>query len=129
MTREQLNKLHELTENIKKQKDIASDLLRTAQDRFGGNKHKLVRDGQEVEIEEKILWLEVFHLGTSCEAGKILAKEHPEVFEAYGKESELAIELKKFCITELGFDNTAMTISDYLKTTEAMFKLLLEESK
>ncbi|HBT75062.1 TPA: hypothetical protein DEB29_03620 [Candidatus Wolfebacteria bacterium] len=127
ITRENLNKLHELTEAVNTAKENASELLRTAQDRFKDKTHKIDREGKEIEIAEKTMWLEVFHLGPACESGKILQKEYPEVFEAYQAQEVASLELKKFCISEIGVDYTQLTLSDYLRLTESLFSLLLNE--
>jgi len=127
MNREQLTKLYELTDEVKNQKEVASELLRTAKDRFGHVKQKLERDGKEIEVTEKVLWDEVYYLGFQCQAGKILDKLHPEVLEAYRKQDVMADELKKFTIIEFGIDFTQLTISDYLKMTEGLFNIMLEE--
>jgi hypothetical protein len=129
MNRETLNELHRLTEEVRTATDVASEQMRIVKDRFADKTHKLVREGKEIELTEKVLWDEVFYLGVNCEAGKLLQKEHPEVFEAYKKQDETANTLKKFCVTELGVDYTKLTLSDYLKITEGLFSLLIEESK
>lgn len=126
-TRETLNEVQRLTAEIKSTKEHASELLRVAQDRFGHRKHKFTREGKEVEITEKTLWNEVWYL--IPETTKFMRGLHPEVFEAYDKQDAAANELKKFCLLEMGFDFTAMTIGDYLKMTEGLFNLLLEEKK
>lgn len=126
-TRENLARLHELTDKVNAAKDEASELLRTAQDRFGHVKHKLTRQGKEVEIKEKTLWDEVFYLGVQSDAGKVLERAHPEVFEAYKRQNETADELKKFCIVEFGLDYTQMTLSGYMKMTESLLTLMLDE--
>jgi hypothetical protein len=126
-TRESLDKLHELTAAVNSAKEQASELLRTAQDRYNTKVHKLTRDGKEVELTEKVLWDEVFYLGPACESGTVLKREHPEVFEAYKRQDDTANELKRFCIVELGIDYTQLTLSDYLRATEGMFDLLMAE--
>ncbi len=126
-TRENLDKLKSLTKAVNDAKDYASELLRTAQDRFKQNTHKLMREGKEITLTEKVLWDEVFYLGVASQAGEILTKVHPEVFDAYKKQDEAAAELKKFTITELGVDYTQMSLSDYLTLTESIFDLLMGE--
>lgn len=128
MNRKQLDKLHELSDGIKKQNDEASELLRVAQDRHGDRTHKLTRDGKEVEVKEKTLWDEVWHLGTVCEAANVLRKEHPEVFEAYTKAAALSAELERYCMAEFGLNFKAMSLSDYLRMTESLYGLLMTES-
>jgi len=127
ITRNKLKELYALTDKVNEAKEFASELVKTAQDRFNNKKHKLLRDGKEIEITEKILWDEVYYIGPASQAGQILTKEHPEVFEAFKKQEEIADELKKYCITELGVDYTAMTLSGYIKLTEQMLTMLLDE--
>lgn len=127
ITRNKLQTLKELTKNVGEAKEIASESLRTAQDRFKDVKHKMDREGKEIEITEKVMWDEVFYIGPECQSGKILKELHPEVFAAYGRQEECAEELKKFCILELGVDYTALTISDYLTMTEQLFDMMLAE--
>lgn len=128
-TRETIIELRALTQKVADAKEHASELLRIAQDRHNDKVHTLVREGKEIQLKEKTLWDEVFYLGTGSQAGKILAKEHPEVFEAYKAQDVAADELKKFCILELGVDYTHMTLSDYLHLTETMFAFMLKEYK
>jgi len=126
----QRNSFKELEKRVAKVTDAeekASELLRTAQDRFGLREHSFSRDGKEVTVTEKILWEEVFYLGEGSQAGEILTEKHPQVFAAYEEQSQAAEELKKFCITELGIDYTKMTIADYLRMTEGVVNLILEE--
>jgi hypothetical protein len=127
MERKQLEQLHILTEQVERQQELASELLRTAQDRHNHEVHKLMRDGAEIELQEKVLWDETFYLGKDCEAGKLLASLHPEVFEAYIKQDDYALELKKFCIMELGVDYSKLSLSDYLRLTEALIDLKISE--
>lgn len=125
--RQTLTKLHELTQKMEEAKELASEALRTAQDRFKDVKHKIQREGKEIEITEKVMWDEVFYIGPECQSGKFLRKIHPEVFEAYGRQEECADAMKKFCILELEVDYTAMTLSNYLKMTEQLFEMMLAE--
>ena len=125
--RETLAKLHELTNTVRETEEIASETLRTAQDRFKDVKHPVEREGKTIELTEKILWDEVFYLGVGCQAAKILKGIHPEVFEAFAKQDEAASELKKFCIVELGVDYTKLTLSDYLVMTEQLVEVMLQE--
>lgn len=129
ITRENINELKNITSKIEEAKELSSELLRTAQDRFNHVTHKMMRDGKEVEIKEKTLWDEVFYLGVASQAGQILERAHPEVFASYKEQERLAQELKKYGITEIGFDPTQMSLANYLDMSEALFKIMLEESK
>lgn len=127
---EKLEKLHQLTADVQKYAEIASEQKKTATARTGDRKHKVKRpDGSMSTLTENIMWEEVYLLGENSESGKILTKRYPEVFEAFAKQQQNADELKKFCMLEFGIDYTRMTISDYLKLTEAMFEYLLEKNK
>ena len=126
-TREKLDKLYKLQDNTTKAKEHASELMRIAKDRYNDREHTITREGKEIKIKESVMWYEVFQIGVASQSGKFLAKKHPQVFEAYKKQDKNAEELKKFCIVELEVDYTQMTISDYTKLTEGMFKLMLKE--
>ncbi len=129
LTREKLQKLNELTGAVDSLKELSSELLRTAQDRFNHRLQKIEREGKEIEVKEKVLWDEVWHLGDNCPAGRVLAGLHPEVFEKFVELDKASEELKKFCIVELGVDYTQMTLKNYLDLTKDMFELLLSEQK
>lgn len=126
-TRDTLKQLHELTKKVNDAKELASELLRTAKDRYGDRLQKFEREGKEIEVKENVLWDEVFYLGPVSQAGQILGKEHPEVFQAYADQETAAGNLKKFTVLELGVDYTALSLSDYLAMTEQLVELMLGE--
>lgn len=125
LTREKLDAFHQLNEEVKRAEEIASESLRTAQDRFKHRTHKLQRAGKEIEINEKTLWDEVFYLGEDSEAGAILTKLHPQVFANYATQNAAAAKYKAFGLTQLGIDPARMTMSDQLKMVEAMVEFKL----
>ncbi len=127
LTRQKIHKLHALTAEVTKSNNLVSELARTAQDRYNHVEEKVERDGKVQKIKRKILWDEVFYLGAGCQAAKILKGYHPEVFEALDAQNKAADELRKFTIAELDLDYTAMKLSDYVKITEALVDLMLEE--
>ncbi|RKZ11058.1 hypothetical protein DRQ25_00940 [Candidatus Fermentibacteria bacterium] len=129
ITREKIDHIHVLMDSIKEASELASELLRTAQDRGNDIKHKMNREGQEIEITEKVMWEEVFYHpnGPSCQSGKILSKKYPELFKAYADQEKLADELNKYCITEIGIDYRKMSLSDYMKITDGIFDLKMKE--
>ena len=131
ITRPKILKLKELTEEVQTTLELASELLKTAQDRAGHKKHKVTRGGKTHEVPESALWEEVFQLNLAGakEATTILNKEHPEVFEAFKKQNEAADELKAFSMRELGVDHTRMTLSAYIQITEGMISLMMRELK
>lgn len=127
ITRESIKALRDTSDDLRAQKELASELLRTAQDRFGHQEVEIERDGKTIALTEKVLWEEVFLMGTSCQAGTILKKAHPEVFEAFEDQDRKAGKLKEISVKELGVDYTQMTLSDYVALMEGMFALLLSE--
>lgn len=129
ITRETLTRLYLLDDAVKHETEIVSELIRTAQDRFGTRTHKIERAGKTIDITEKVLWEETYHLGAGCEAGKILKKEHPEVFSAISRQDFAAKELKVFCATELGLDFTRATLADYLRLMEGVFDMAVKEGR
>lgn len=127
LTREAIIKIHEMSEAVNKQVDYASELLRTAQDRFGTTTETFERDGKEITVERNVLWQEVFYLGHQCQAAEILKKYHQDVFDAYAAQAKLADDMKVYCVTTLGVDYTKMTLSDYIKVTEEVVRLVVAE--
>jgi len=125
LTQEKINTLFEISDRVEEQEELASEILRTVQDQCGHKKHKFERDGQEVELTENILWQEVWHLGKDCQAGKILQKEHPELFEAYEKQNKYAEELQTFAMVNFGMDYKKMTLANYVSLINSLidFKL------
>lgn len=128
LTREAILKIHEMSEAVNKQVDFASELLRTAQDRFGTTTETFEREGKEITVERNVLWQEVFYLGHNCQAAEILKKSHQDVFDAYQHQAKLAEDMKHYCITVLGVDYTKMTLSDYIRVTEEVIKLNMAEA-
>lgn len=129
-TREIITKYHALNDSYIEALNLASELLRVAQDRYGERTHKLIRSGREIELTEKVMWDEVFYTGnTECDSGKRLKSLHPDVFAAYEKEKKYAEQLKHYALTELGVDTNKMTLSEYLRVTEELIDLKLRESK
>lgn len=129
ITGEKLTKLNELTDDIIKKENLASELLRTAQDRFNHVEEELERDGKKIKLTRNTLWQEVFYMGNACQAAEILKKYHQDVFDAYRAQEIAADELKKFCIVELGIDFTKMRIRDYMMLTQGMFEYLYAQKK
>jgi hypothetical protein len=136
LTRERVNKLHELNDEVIKAESVASEILRTAQDQTGHVEHELDREDpktgetKRIKLSEKILWEEVFYLGgTGHAAANILRKEHPEVFDAYKTQEDAAKKLQEHVRAEMEIDIKKMRISDYVRLTEAMIDLKLEERK
>jgi len=127
ITKQKIEKLHKLTDEVKHFEFIASENLKTAKDRHGNNRVKLERNGKKIELAEKILWEEVFHLGEDSQAGKILKKKYKKVFNLYEKQKDKVKELKNFITKEFGIDFTKITVSDYVKLTEAIIEYKLDK--
>lgn len=127
VTLEKIEKLHELTRATDAAKNVASELLRVAQDRHNNDKHKLEREGKEIELTEKVLWQEVFYIGRDSQAGQVLRKKHQDVFDAYTDQNVKAEELNKFVMQSFGLDYKHMAISDYFNMIEAIVDFKLKE--
>jgi hypothetical protein len=125
LSRELLDNFHELSQKVKDLDEIASEGMRTVKDRFQHRTHKLIREGKEIELTEKTLWDEVFYLGEDSQAGEILKKLHPQVFENYRLMNIAAENYKKFSIVEMGVDASRMNMSDQMKMVEAMVEFKL----
>lgn len=126
---EKINKVHQLYSELDQLKEVASELLRTAQDRFQDNEVEIERGGNLIKVREKDLWEEIFQLGRKCQAGEVLNAQHPEVFEAYDKEAEKALELKQYLIAEFGIDYQKIKVSDIFKLVEAVVDYKLSQPK
>lgn len=133
LKRETIQKLHELTNSVATAEAHASELLRTAQDRYNHVEHEVEREDpksgerRKVTVSRKVLWDEVFYLGTGSDAATILKAEHPEVFDAYKVQETAAGDLQRFVVAEMGMDMKKMRVSDYVKLTEAIVDLRLDE--
>jgi len=126
--RETIKELHHLTDKVREAESVASEILRTAQDRFNHVEETFKREGKTITVTRKVLWDEVFLLGADRnQAAEILRKHHPEVFNAYKVQEDSAKALQDFVSVEMGISMKAMRISDYVALTEAMIDLKLSE--
>ena len=101
-----LNKIRELTADIDKKNELASELMRVAKDRFGETTVSIERkvkgsDNKFIQAKQNDLWQEVYQLGTESQAGKVLKEKHPAVFAAFEGANELVKELNTIAIMEL----------------------------
>ena len=124
-----LKQISKLTVEDERLADLASELLKTAKDQNGEKKHEVTRGGKKVMAEEKHLWTEVMHLGVDCEAGKILAKKHPEVFKAYKKQGENASKMQEFILKNFMVDFKQMKFTDHIKLITGMFDYRFDNYK
>lgn len=127
ITREKIQKVQQLTDIVGQKEMVASDLLRTAQDRFGAEMETFERNGKEITIDRKTMWQEVFYAGLDSDSAKILTERHPEVFAAFHEQQVAADELKAYLMADLMIDMSHMKISDYLNMTVATFEMLMAE--
>lgn len=127
ITREKVNELNILVAEERLKGELASELLRTAQDRYGEEKVSRTRDGETEEVRQKYLWEEVFLQAKDGTAVDVLKALHPQVFEAYEAQNKAGDALHKFVHTELGFDYRQMRISSYIELCEAIFDMKMAE--
>ena len=101
-----LGKIRELTADIDKKNELASELMRVAKDRFGETTVSIERkvkgsDNKFIQAKQNDLWQEVYQLGTESQAGKVLREKHPAVFVAFDESNKLVKELNTISIMEL----------------------------
>lgn len=106
----QIKELNNLLKEKVLVNEALSDNLKTEQDRYGANEIELERGGKKVKITEKILWQEVFYGGKTSEAGKILSKKYPVIFELQTKSEELDKKINNFTMVNWGFFYNQMTL-------------------
>jgi len=114
-----ISKLKKFEKESDELKATASDLLAGAKETQEAE-HDIEREGKKITVTEKDLWEEVFRLGQKCQAGEILQKEYPQVFEAYEKQAAKTKEIDEFFITEFGFQFRQITPSRLIKFVEAI---------
>lgn len=103
ITYSQIKELKTLYKEYKKVSELISELKKTYQDRYGMNLVKLTRDGKEIELEENVLWTEIFHGGIETQAGKIMSEKYPELFENFKKQAVILDKLNLFTAKNWGF--------------------------
>jgi uncharacterized protein YaaN involved in tellurite resistance len=114
-----ISKLKKLEKELEELKSTASDLLAGAKTTKEAE-HEIERDGEKITVTEKDLWEEVFRLGKNCQAGELLQKEYPQVFEAYEKQEAKAKEIDELFVKEFGFQFAKITPSRLIKFVEAI---------
>lgn len=121
-----LEKIRELSDEIDKKSQIASEQLRVAKDRFGETQLTVERKikGSKnafVQAKQNDLWQEVFQLGKECQAGKLLREKHPKVFEAYDEVDNITKEFNTLAIMELGIQGyQKISLKDIVNLAEAI---------
>jgi len=101
-----LSRVRELSAEIDKKNNIASELMKVAKDRFGETSLSVERktkgsSNKFVQAKQNDLWQEVYQLGTESQAGKVLKEKHPAVFVAFKSANESVKELNTIAIMEL----------------------------
>jgi len=122
ITKSKLKKLASLMVDQEEKGELMSELIKTAKDRYSLRKHEVERDGKKIMAEEKHLWDELYILGEDSEAGKILKKSHPEVFEALKENNESSKKLQEFISMGFAIDIKAMKFTDYVKLIGSLFE-------
>lgn len=122
LTKEILDELFKLYEELDKYRELHSEQLKTVQDQFKDRKVSLERDGKTIEVTEKTLWDEIRFLGIESQAGQALKERYPDVFASFERFQKLAKEAEIFVLKYMGFDYTQMTLSNYVKLTLALIE-------
>jgi hypothetical protein len=121
-----LNKVRELSDEIEKKSQLASELMRVAKDRFGETSISIERkikgsDIKFVQAKQNDLWQEVFQLGKESQAGKTLREKHPQVFEAYDEVDKITREFNTLATMELGIQGyQRISLKDIVNLAEGI---------
>jgi hypothetical protein len=122
ITQKQIKELRKLQNEQFEIAVIVSDKINQNKRAGGENLIEVERNNEKLQVREKILWEEVFHLGPDCQAGEILKKKYPDTFELAIKQNEGADMLHGFSIKNFGFDYTQMRLIDLIDLIEAIFR-------
>lgn len=122
ITYNKIKGLKEIYKDLNLAKEILSENIKVAKDRYGDRIVALERDGKQIELKEKVLWEEVFLMGAECQAGEILKGKYPEVFEASKRENALASQLNSYCFENFGFFFSQITLTDLIDIILALIK-------
>jgi hypothetical protein len=117
LTKEILDELFKLYDELDKYHELHSEQLKTVQDQFGSRKVSFERDGKVIEVAERTLWEEVRHLGIKSQAGEILKQRYPDVFDSFEKFEKCKEDTRIFVLKYMGLNFTQMTLGDYIKLT------------
>jgi hypothetical protein len=127
ITKEKLDGLFKMADEVKAMDDVTSEQVRTAKAQNSERTHKFTREGKEVEIPEKVLWEEMYYLGKDSEAGNKMRETYPEMFEQVDKQNKIVQHLKMYIMGNFGVDYTAMTFTDWLRIMEALIDYKAEK--
>ena len=127
ITREKIETVYRLVDELTVQKEVASEAIKEAQRHWGNPVLIKRKDGTEQEVTEKMLWDEVWSLGSDCDAGHFLKSKYPLPFQHSDVANAKARELSTYTLAELGIDAQAVRVSDILRLTEAMVEYKLNE--
>lgn len=125
ITYSQIKELKSLYKEHKKVSELVSELKKTYQDRYGKELIKLKRDGKEIELEENVLWTEIFHGGIETQAGEIMSKKYPELFDNFKKQAEILDKLNLFTAKNWGFFFQQMSLVILIDLVLALIKYQL----
>ena len=84
---------------------------------------KWVKNGKEIECEEKHLWDETYMVGEGCDAYKTLANKYPEAFEAVKKQQSKVLEMNNYTVKNLGLRFNQVSIAEIIVLIEAVMDL------
>lgn len=128
ITKKQLDELYKKYDELDEQRQKASEMLRTAQDRFGETEIEIEREGRKISVPQKFLWKEVMENGKKCQAAEALKEKHPGVFESYDKEEQLAKEVNNLIFQNFGIaSHQQVSLRDILGLIDTMMDYKLKE--
>jgi hypothetical protein len=124
ITKENIQKLEEFYKQINDSKATLDSEYSNAYEGSNERKQKIMRkiDGKDIEVEapEDKLWYEVQNLSVNCDAGLVLNKIYPKVFEAVETHEKAVAELNAYCIKEIGIDPLKLSLLDIIKIVDGI---------
>lgn len=127
ITKQKLEEVRRLSATHKEAQELASELLRTAQDRFNDKQiivkaddeqsqpEERLRRSVDTEMTEKVAWDEVWTLGLTSKAGQALREKYPKVFEAFEDAHKKSEEYHRYVLDNFGVDFRNMEFIDILE--------------
>lgn len=115
---EKIETIHQLDAELKELLEQESNEYKKVID-VKDQKLTITRNGKEVEVTKGEL-LEEVRIAQSEEATAYLKKDHPKLFEFANKREQKNQELHNYIQKEFGFSFRHMSVSDFLKLTEAV---------
>jgi len=132
LTEEIINEHAALYEELSSLKELQSEDILTLRARAEGTMVTVPdsETGEPTEVEEKQLWIEVFHLGMEGNrAADFLTEKYPEVFARELKLRDLKKHIEEYEVEHFGFLLKNMTPPKMLEILSMLIDKKLKEVK